>query len=291
MEIKMYLFDPAARIFWLYLLSAFLIVWLWTRQDKFQMRSYFSKAVWWHHSARLDYLLFSLMWGVKVVLLLPLFAFSTTFAAALYAALITQFGYVEQSSLSHLSVALLYTSVLFIANDFTRYWLHRYMHSNQWLWRVHQLHHSAEVLTPLTFYRVHPIENILFGLRYMGVMVMTTAIFWYFFGFQLTVLTLFGSNVTVLFFNLIGANLRHTHLPIHYGWLNYVFTAPLAHQMHHCATYTHKNFGAYLFIWDIMFKSAVLPKSSSKVKKYGLSTGYPQHLKTLLLLPFLKGSV
>ena len=39
------------------------------------------------------------------------------------------------------------------------------MHRIPFLWRFHQIHHSAEVLTPLTFHRIHPVESLLYDVR------------------------------------------------------------------------------------------------------------------------------
>jgi sterol desaturase/sphingolipid hydroxylase (fatty acid hydroxylase superfamily) len=40
------------------------------------------------------------------------------------------------------------------------YWIaHRTMHEIPLLWEFHKTHHAAEVLTPLTAARAHPIED------------------------------------------------------------------------------------------------------------------------------------
>ncbi|MDT2058797.1 MAG: sterol desaturase family protein, partial [Planktomarina sp.] len=54
---------------------------------------------------------------------------------------------------------------MFIADDFTKYFLHRWMHRWPILWAFHKVHHSAETMTPITVYRVHPAEGILYGMR------------------------------------------------------------------------------------------------------------------------------
>ena len=76
------------------------------------------------------------------------------------------FGFGAYHSLSYTEIMVIFTITLFVASDFTRYWLHRFMHTVPLLWKFHKVHHSAKVLTPVTFYRVHPVENILFGLRF-----------------------------------------------------------------------------------------------------------------------------
>ena len=58
-----------------------------------------------------------------------------------------------------------YTCILFLADDLSRFRLHLCMHKIPVLWRFHQVHHSATELTPLTFFRIHPVESILYQIR------------------------------------------------------------------------------------------------------------------------------
>ncbi len=43
-------------------------------------------------------------------------------------------------------------------NDFLLFYVHYIFHKVPALWEFHKVHHSAEVMTPLTAYRVHPFE-------------------------------------------------------------------------------------------------------------------------------------
>ena len=76
---------------------------------------------------------------------------------------------------------LLYTLTLFVAWDLSRYLLHRLLHGVPFLWELHKVHHSAEVLTPLTLYRSHPIESFLYRMRGVLVVSAVTGTFFYFF--------------------------------------------------------------------------------------------------------------
>ena len=152
------------------------------------------------------------------------------------------------------TIAAGYTLALFVASDFTRYWLHRAMHTVPLLWRFHAVHHSAERLNPLTFYRVHPVENLLFGLRYALVAGGVTGVFIYFFGARLGIVQIAGANLFVFAFALAGSNLRHTHLPVRFGraaerW----FVSPYMHQIHHSRDGMRRNYGGALALWDRLF--------------------------------------
>ncbi len=64
------------------------------------------------------------------------------------------------------SVALSFTLFFLLrefVSDFVLYWCHRVFHENRFLWPYHRLHHSAEVLNPVTVNRKHPVYNFLVG--------------------------------------------------------------------------------------------------------------------------------
>jgi sterol desaturase/sphingolipid hydroxylase (fatty acid hydroxylase superfamily) len=159
----------------------------------------------------------------------------------------------------------------------------------KFLWEFHKVHHSAKVLNPLTFYRVHPVENILFGLRYSLSVGFVTGIFVYFFGAMIDIYMIFGANVFIVVFSLLGSNLRHTHVPISYGkYLEKIFISPKQHQIHHSNKHFDKNYGGYLAIWDYMFGSLKLSKDV-KVLKFGLKKEQMKEyttIKGILFFPF-----
>ena len=60
-------------------------------------------------------------------------------------------------------IVSLFTLTLFILDDFTKYFVHRCMHKFSILWAFHKVHHSATTLTPITVFRTHPLEGIIFS--------------------------------------------------------------------------------------------------------------------------------
>lgn len=93
-----------------------------------------------------------------------------------------------------------------------------------------------------------------------------TALYVYLFQSQLTMTTILGINFFGFTFNLLGANLRHSHVPISFGPVERVFISPKQHQIHHSKQVEHfdKNLGVSLSVWDQMFGTYV---SSQGVKK------------------------
>ncbi len=53
------------------------------------------------------------------------------------------------------------TIALVVTVDFTTYWVHRLHHDQKQLWPFHSVHHSAEVRTPFTVYRKHPVYDLI----------------------------------------------------------------------------------------------------------------------------------
>jgi sterol desaturase/sphingolipid hydroxylase (fatty acid hydroxylase superfamily) len=63
---------------------------------------------------------------------------------------------------SPLAAELLMTVALFVAYEGV-YWLNHWLsHRIGWLWAFHKVHHTAESLSLLTNFRVHPVDTIVF---------------------------------------------------------------------------------------------------------------------------------
>ncbi len=151
------------------------------------------------------------------------------------------------------AVALAYSLALFLTWDASRFLLHALMHRVPALWALHQVHHSAEVLTPLTFHRIHPLESLLYELRGVLVTGLVTAGFFYLFRGATSSWTLLGVPASGLLLNVVFGNLRHSHV-----WLRFPpalerwFLSPAQHQIHHSADRAQQghNLGTWLAVWD-----------------------------------------
>lgn len=152
-----------------------------------------------------------------------------------------------------LASSIAYTVVLFIAWDLSRYVLHRLMHELPALWSIHQVHHSAEVLTPLTLHRIHPLESLLYAVR--GWLVTTAVVigFAWLFRDGVTEVTFLGAHILGFALNAFSGNLRHSHVWWRFGpaverWL----ISPAQHQVHHAAdpALQQTNYGTWLAVWD-----------------------------------------
>lgn len=183
-----------------------------------------------------------------------------------------------------------YTVLLFVGWDLSRYALHRWMHTVPLLWEFHQVHHSAEVLTPLTFHRVHPVESALYQLR--GILVggvMAGLVYWVWRGAAVE-WTVFGVHAVGLVLNAVTGNLRHSHVWLRFGatvegWL----LSPAQHQMHHAADLHGVNYGTWLACWDRMSGSLRVAGPEAP-RAFGLPEGERNHgddLISAMIGPFV----
>lgn len=285
-----YLIDPGRRTYWIYLLSSIAIGIIFVFFNKRYKKVIFSSKVWLHPSSKLDYYYFLLSYFVKVLLIIPIVISAKTVALSVNRYLYYGFGFNHIDSVSYETTIALYTITLFIVSDFTRYWTHRFLHTIPFLWEFHKVHHSAKVLNPLTFYRVHPIENILYGFRYSLSIGFVTGVFIYFFGSKIGLYEVLGANIFVFIFSLLGSNLRHSHIPLAYfESIEKWFISPKQHQIHHSKKHFDKNYGSYLALWDRVFGTLKLSKDV-KVLKFGLRKEQMKEytsLTKIIVYPFI----
>ena len=167
------------------------------------------------------------------------------------------------------------------------------MHKWHILWALHKVHHSATSLTPMTVFRTHPLEGVLFSLRSAITQAITISSFVFLFGSNVDLVTVLGANIFVFLFNILGSNLRHSHIGIRYWkWLEHLLISPAQHHVHHSILKNHhdKNFGAAFAIWDWMFGSLHHSEDTDKlVLGIEKNPSIKVHtLTTLYFRPFLE---
>ena len=256
--------DPKKRIFLVYILISIGIAFLWLIiQKKLSIKQafwkVFDKKIFFSKSSKSDYSVFVIN-RIFTFFVSPLLLTQMAIATVIFHFLhkIDLFNVSIFSNFSKVWIVLLFTVFIFILDDITKYFVHRWMHKWPILWSLHKVHHSATKLTPITIYRTHPLEGIVFSLRGAFTQGISISIFVYLFGNSVDLITILGVNVIVFTFNIAGSNLRHSHIGIRYWtWLEYIFISPAQHQLHHSIAEAHhdKNFGASLALWDWLFGS------------------------------------
>ena len=258
-------FDPAKRIFWLFLLSALVLACItvsWHKQQfdlRAQLRSLFNFRYWFHSSSRTDFALIFTNSVLKITILIPIIGSHLAMTMWVSSTLRSTFGDIDPIQINWWLVGILYTGTFFLLEDLSRFALHRLMHKSSFLWRFHSVHHSATNLTPFTLLRVHPVEMVIYYLRGLLVFGGVSGLFIYLFRNNVHGFDVLGVDLLGFLFNFLGANLRHTPIWLSFGFFERWFISPAQHQIHHSSAMEHrdKNFGTCLAVWDRWFGSWV----------------------------------
>jgi sterol desaturase/sphingolipid hydroxylase (fatty acid hydroxylase superfamily) len=173
---------------------------------------------------------------------------------------------------------------LFLADDLSRYLVHRLMHRLPALWELHKVHHSAEVLTPLTLYRVHPVESWMNRMRGALSAGLVTGLFMWLFPGKLRAFEVLGIDALGFVWTAFGANLRHSHVWLGFpAWAERWVISPAQHQMHHArsSSIPPGNYGSALALWDRVFGTLLLSEGRRPMR-VGLPRAERNHAPTPL---------
>ncbi|MBX3560291.1 MAG: sterol desaturase family protein [Sphingomonas sp.] len=287
-----------SRFHWTSLLSATLIafgVWAWRARSEPAVRAQgflgflFPRDVWLHRSALLDYR-FVLFDKVALGVLVGLVAI---LASPQHVEAVAKGGRwaADNAAQASLSVVIAYTVALLFAEDFFRYWAHRLMHWSPFLWQFHKVHHSSETLVPVSQLRNHPVNGLVnLGRSLIAVPIVTGAFLIAFPG-QLTVMSILGINAGRFAFDMLGAQLRHSHIWVAFPqWLSRLVISPAMHQIHHSRAEKHwdRNFGSQFALWDWLFGTIYVPKEREDLS-FGIDKRDTERMRTvasLYIVPF-----
>jgi sterol desaturase/sphingolipid hydroxylase (fatty acid hydroxylase superfamily) len=198
----------------------------------------------------------------------------------------------HQWSLSETQLNWAYSLGYFVILDFSVFFPHWLQHKLPWLWEFHKVHHSATTMTPVTVYRMHPIDYVV-NLGTSGLLLgLFKGSFFHLFG-NAQVVKVMAANVFLFIFYAVGFNLRHSHVWLPFGErVSQVFISPAMHQVHHSSAQKHfdKNFGFFLSVWDKLFGTLYVPQGKEQLQ-LGLADGTTAEYQTvsaLFWLPFKK---
>jgi sterol desaturase/sphingolipid hydroxylase (fatty acid hydroxylase superfamily) len=287
--------NPQKRVFVGYLFSAVAVALLWLcvvekLSPKTAVKKIFDKRIWFSQSSFADFkiiLINRIIMSAGAATVVTQLTISTILYNLLHEQTLIQPLVFHATSAG--MVAILFTAFFFIFDDFSRFFVHRLMHKIPFLWAFHQVHHSAETMTPFTIFRTHPIEGVIFILRTSIVQGVVISVFIFLFGSKVDLVTVFGASLGVVIFHSLGSNLRHSHIKIRYPKIiERILISPGQHQIHHSTEKKHfdKNFGVAFAIWDLMFGSLAFSEKASH--KFGLRTkfGSKHSMKHLYVEPF-----
>lgn len=269
--------DPGKRLYWMHVLSAALLALIYCRCAARRQSiadlasSVLDSAYWWNRSTRLDYGLFALNNFLKVAMFAPVLGGQV--AVSLVVTKFLHFNIAE----SHLfvwppiAITVAFTMVAFLFDDFMRFVVHWLMHRVPILWHFHRLHHTATTLTPFTVHRTHPVESFINSSRAVLSLGLVSGVFVWLFGHGLQVWDILGVNALGFVMTLAGSNLRHSHIPLHFGVAESLLISPAQHQLHHSVDHNHPNLGSFLSWWDRLCGSWMAGREARDLR-FGLST-------------------
>lgn len=246
------------------------------------LRFAFPAEVYRHQSARIDLGVFLLNRGLTPAALVTRWWTAATLAMVAAAILDTTFGPLEKLASPTGWQLLLFTAFSVLAFDFADFAAHVLMHRVPVLWEFHKLHHSAEVLTPFTVARIHPLEQIVGTVISTPIAGLVSGVGAYLFLTAPTPLTLLGAPAAQVLFYAAGFHLRHSHVWLSWGpVVGRILISPAQHQVHHSRAieHTNRNFGFIFAIWDWIFGTLYLTRAPEQLE-FGLASadGEEAHL-------------
>jgi sterol desaturase/sphingolipid hydroxylase (fatty acid hydroxylase superfamily) len=167
---------------------------------------------------------------------------------------------------------LVFTLLTILALDAGLFVAHWLQHRVPLLWEFHKVHHSAEVLTPITAYRMHPVDSLLTGWLSGLTTGALHGVFVYLCADGPGIYLILGLNAGLFAFYLAGYNLRHSHLWLAYPRaLSHLLISPAQHQIHHSRDPRHfdRNMGFIFAFWDWMAGTLYVPQGREKLQ-FGL---------------------
>jgi len=304
-EVLLFPFSPENRLYWLYLLTSALAAYFVYRALRNQskhaterdaeaargsfFRFLFPKYVWNHPSAWLDlrYVFFHKI--VSNAFLVSVGAVGMTLGYSLMSGGLTLSDIAaqeRQATSGGWFFAILFMFVGTILSDFIAWFMHLLQHKSRILWQFHKVHHSPEVMHPISNFREHPIDNVAYGLTLSIGTGATFAASVQLLGYVPSVPTLLGVPLLSFLFNIVAYNLRHSHVWLRWpGVWSKVFPSPAHLHVHHSRHPDHidKNFAFMFPVWDVIFGTYTLPADNRDVI-FGVPEKDGRDLDTVLKL-------
>ena len=282
--------SSSSKVYWLYLCSAMLIaagIYLRTTtapSARGAIDFVFPKSVMAHASVVADFKIWAVNGFLLIVLFFPYFCLSTLTAAnATLSALRAVTGLSGLGWDVNWTTTAAYTLCDLLAIDAALFLAHYLQHRIPALWEFHKTHHSAEVLTPVTVLRMHPVDQILNFTMAAALPGFTAGVFSYLYAQPAHVFTISGLNIGLFLFYIAGVPLRHSHIWVMYPrWIARHISSPAMHLIHHSKDPKHadKNLAQMFNFWDRLAGTLYIPVEK-EVLELGLCNDESAKFRTL----------
>jgi sterol desaturase/sphingolipid hydroxylase (fatty acid hydroxylase superfamily) len=164
---------------------------------------------------------------------------------------------------------------IIILIDFFRYWGHRFLHTQPFMWEIHKLHHSSKWVGTLSAWRGSWVEDLIFS----------NALSWllFVFGFNPRMIGFIG-----MIYNFQG-QIIHSNLNLKIGSLaSKVFVDPKFHHWHHARqgkSQYGQNYGVILSVWDGWFGTHHYPDENAREFGFVNDEVYPKNVLRRIIYP------
>jgi sterol desaturase/sphingolipid hydroxylase (fatty acid hydroxylase superfamily) len=168
----------------------------------------------------------------------------------------------------HLLPTFFLTFLAVLSTDLAFTVYHIAAHKVPFLWKFHRIHHSATSPNILASARLHPFESFLdwnFRVLFLNLCLGVESYFFDIVPMKLFFIIMIARDV----FN----HFRHSHIWLSFGKLDYFFSSPALHQIHHSSDPKHfnKNFSSFFSFLDWIFGTLYVPHSQETIT-WGLGT-------------------
>ncbi len=272
--------EDHSRMFWPYMIASYAIAFIayYVRRPlKYQGSAthyMFTKEVWLHRSSVNDYTLFIFNYIIYFHMIALYIMHYPYFVEDGVTDLFQLLGLEHTGKQAGWGVIILFTLSTLMLAELAYYLLHRAYHEIPFLWELHKVHHSAEVMTPLTYIRSHPIDLFLQQFLRFSSIAFCNGVFLYFYPSIESVYTIAGIDAGLFIYYIMGANLHHSHIWIRFpAWMERILISPAQHQIHHSTNPKHfdLNYGSMIALYDWMFKSLYIPTKEDEDISFGLT--------------------
>lgn len=292
-QLRNYFIDLNSETAWPYLISSLMVAYvLYVLRNRSESNAktfwefVLPEGIYRHPSAILDckYLVFSTL--ISFLVYMPFITGVCLLVSKVTVQLVANLSFQGILNDYPIATSIAIASQLMLFADFLGYVGHYCQHRFSLLWAFHKVHHSAQVLTPITLFRVHPVDELVSAvIRAIGLGV-GTGLYTVTSHIDVPISVLYGVNATGFIIKLLGHSLRHSHVWFSYGpVLSWVLMSPAQHQIHHSNNPKHlnRNFGIAFSIWDALFGTLYIPKTQEKLS-FGVSEMDASKHSTLLQL-------
>ena len=187
------------------------------------------------------------------------------------------------------------TLALFVAYE-GAYWLNHWLsHRIAWLWVFHKVHHTAESLSLLTNFRVHPVDTIIFYNMAAAIIGLTAGVLGHVMGPGAVEISVSDTNLLVFVTSLTLSYLQHSHLWLATTgrWGRWILS-PAHHQLHHSIDPRHHNcnLGSIIALFDRLAGTLLMLTSRRQPLRFGVDglVRDPHGFRGALLQPFAEAA-